>query len=66
MATTTIRLDDALYRLARIAAASRGQSLNLWVARAIQAQILHQARGSDGKALAAALDDTQPTRARER
>ena len=55
MAATTLRLPDDLHRLVRIASGERGQSDHAWMVAAIRAQVLHQARGKDGKALAAAL-----------
>ncbi len=50
-----LRLPDDLHRLARIAAAARGQSLNAWALVALRAAILRQATRKDGAALAAEL-----------
>ena len=50
-----LRLPEPLHDLARIAAATKRQSLHAWMLAAIRAAILQQARGRGGAPVAAAL-----------
>lgn len=43
----TLRTTDAQYQVIRAAAGSRGQSLQVWISRAIDAAALHQANAGD-------------------
>jgi uncharacterized protein (DUF1778 family) len=53
-----LRLDPDVESLVALAAGAKGQSINTWIADAVQAAILRQAarRGKDGVALSAELE----------
>ncbi len=57
MAAYLLRLPDDLHRLARVAAASAGRSLNTWITDAIRVAVLWAARQPEGAAVAALLDE---------
>lgn len=56
MANRTLRLDEQMDTLVRIAAAAQGKSVHAWILDAIRGQLLQQARTKAGAAIAAALD----------
>jgi hypothetical protein len=56
MATLTLRPDEQLHALARIAAAAAGQSVSAWILGAMRAQVLRAAADDKRGPVAAELD----------
>lgn len=56
MPSFLLRLPDDLHHVARIAAATRGQSLQAWLLAAVRAQCLRDATSKRGAPVATALD----------
>jgi hypothetical protein len=56
VAVLTLRLDEALHAIARIAAAERGQSLQAWLVDAVRLALDDQASQPGGRATRAAME----------
>ena len=56
MPNLTLRLPDDLHHLAKVGAATRGQSLHAYILAALRAHVLHQARRSEGASVRVELE----------